>query len=74
MTHTKIDAWQGVVALVGITLGLIPLVQKLLTGSTGSLWNLVPGGGEGVLALTAAGVVTVGALLVLAALERRKRR
>jgi len=74
MVKSKIDVWQGVVAFVGITLGVIPLAQKMLTGSTGSLWKLLPGGGQGSLALIAAGVVAVGALLVVAGLERRKRR
>ena len=73
MTRNRIDTSQGVVALVGITLGLIPLVQKLLTGSTGSLWQLLFDG-EGVLALTAAVVVTVGAVLIVAVLERAKGR
>lgn len=74
MLKSKLDVWQGVVAFVGITLGVIPLVQKMLTGSTGSLWRFVPGGGKGSPALIAAGVVALGALLVVVCLERQKRR
>ncbi len=37
MTSKTINAWQGVVAFVGITLGAIPLVQLILRGRTGSV-------------------------------------
>jgi hypothetical protein len=74
MVRTTVDAWQGVLALVGITLGVIPLIQKLLTGSTGSLWQLLVGGGEGVPALITATVVAIGTGAAVIALERRKRR
>lgn len=74
MLNSRIDVWQGAAAFVGITLGVIPLAQKLLTGSTGSLWRLLPSGGHGALALAAAGAVALGALLTVAGLERAKRR
>lgn len=74
MVRSKVEVWQGVAAFVGITLGVIPLVQKLLTGATGSLWQLLPGGGEGAPALVAAVVVLVGAIGAVALLERGKHR
>lgn len=73
MTCSKVEVWQGVVAFVGITLGVIPLVQWLLSDATGSLWQLLPGGGAGTPALAAAAVVLVVAVGVVALLERGKR-
>lgn len=73
MVRSKVEVWQGVAAFVGITLGAIPLVQRMLTDATGSLWQLLPGGGEGTPALVAAVVVLVGAIGAVALLERAKR-
>ena len=73
MVHGKVEVWQGVAAFVGITLGVIPLVQWLLTDATGSLWQLLPGGGSGTPALVAAVVVLIGAIGAVALLERGKR-
>jgi hypothetical protein len=70
MEQKTIQASEGVLALVGITLGAVPLVQRLLTGSTGSLWQLLPGGGTSTAALVAALVVVLSAMVGIAVLER----
>lgn len=73
MARNSVDVWQGGLAFVGITVGVIPLLQVVFTGETGSLWQLLPGGGGGAPALVAVVVVLVGTLVGLTALERAKR-
>ncbi|MCD2189708.1 hypothetical protein [Actinomycetospora soli] len=72
MEQRTAQASQGVVALVGITLGVVPLAQRLVTGSTGSLRQLLPGGGASTAALVATLVVVIGAVLGIAVLERSR--
>lgn len=72
MVATRVvDGWQGVIAFVGITLGVIPLVMALFGGSSG-LWTLVLGD-TGPLRWICPLVVLVVGVAALAALERRKR-
>ena len=73
MTTKTINTWQGVAALVGITLGSIPLVQVLLTDAVGSVWALLLDEAGQTAAWPGPLVVVVVAIAVIALLERGKR-
>lgn len=72
MSSKAINAWQGAVGLVGITLGAIPLVMFLVRGAAGSVWQLV-GDAEGTLGWAGPLAVVLVAVAVIAALERGKK-
>jgi hypothetical protein len=71
-TKRRLDAWQAVTAFVGITAGLLPLVQVLLGRGPG-LWRFLVGDAAG----PAASVPPLALLAVAAAvimwLESLKR-
>lgn len=67
----QIDTWQGVVAFVGITLGVLPLLQ-LLFGSGPGLLKFAIGEDPGVAGwVVPAGVIAIS-VAVIAWLERVK--
>lgn len=72
MTSKTINTWQGAVALAGITLGAIPLIQFLLHGAPGSVWRWL--GAEGALAWAGPVAVVLVAVAAIAGLERGKAR
>ncbi len=68
----RLDVWQGAAGFVGITLGLLPLVQVLLGRGPG-LWRAILGGAPGSLAHVLPLAVIAAAVAVIAWLESRKR-
>ena len=64
-------AAQNAVGFAGVVLGLIPLVQYLITGGVG-LWNLVPGEGMPMRWVFPLGVLVVAGV-TLVVLDRRER-
>ncbi|QRK91411.1 hypothetical protein [Saccharopolyspora erythraea] len=76
VTGKQIDAVQGVVGLIGVTIGLIPLARWAFTGEHGGLfeWSL----GKctelmGLLVPLATVLVGVGMIAALEGVKRRKR-
>lgn len=72
MVRSTIDISQGVLAFLGITLGVVPLLMRLFSGETGSLWQLLPGSGAGAPAVVAAVAVLAVTAVGVLVLERRK--
>lgn len=72
-TRKRLDAWQAVTAFVGITAGLLPLVQVLLGGGPG-LWRLVVGDAAGPAAYVPPLAILAVAVAVIAWLESLKRK
>jgi hypothetical protein len=68
----RLDAWQGAVGFVGITLGLLPQVQVLLGRGPG-LWRAILGGESGSSAYVLPLAVIAAAVAVIAWLEAQKR-
>ncbi|MFB9314187.1 hypothetical protein [Nocardioides plantarum] len=68
------DGLQGLFAVVGIWLGVIPLVRVAFGGEVGRLASWLPGveGDTGRWLVPA--VIVVGCVAVIAALERAKQR
>ena len=73
MTSKTINAAQGAAALIGITLGAIPMVQYLLRGTAGSVWKLL-GTGTGTAAWAGPLAVVLAALVAITVLERGRTR
>ncbi len=71
-TRKQLDAWQGGVAFIGITLGLLPLVQVLFGRGPGLL-RLVLGEDPGVYGYVLPIVVVAVCVAVIARLESIKR-
>lgn len=71
-TRRQLDAWQGAMAFVGITLGLLPLVQVLF-GRAPGLLRLVLGEDPGVYGYALPIVVIAMCVTVIAWLESVKR-
>ena len=72
-TRKRFDAWQGVTGFVGITAGLLPLVQVLLGRGPG-LWRLVVGDTAGPTAYVPPLAILTVAVAVIAWLESLKRK
>lgn len=72
MTSKTVDAWQGLIGLIGITLGVIPLVM-LIFGSSNGLWSLVLDDSAGAIRWVLPVAVLVVGVVAIAVLERRKR-
>jgi hypothetical protein len=68
-----LDGLQGVSALIGITLGVIPLISWALGGSSGGLLQLILGPLSGAMAYVVPLVVVVLAIGLIAILEAMKR-
>jgi hypothetical protein len=68
-----LDGLQGMSALLGITLGVIPLISWVLGGSSGGLLRLIFGPLSGVMAYAVPLVVVVLAIGLIAILEAMKR-
>lgn len=68
-----IDGLQGLTALLGITLGVLPLIQALVGGHPGLL-RLVLGEDAGSMTYAAPIAVVVVIAVVIAVLEGTKRR
>ena len=68
----RLNAWQGAAGFVGITLGLLPLVQ-VLVGRGPGLWRAVLGDESGSVAHLLPLAVIAAAVAVVAWLESRKR-
>jgi hypothetical protein len=74
-TRTRaIDGVQGLVALVGITLGAIPLVRWIVQDEHGGLFRTLFGTHTGAMGYVAPILVIVAAVAVIALLEIPKRR
>ncbi len=71
-TRKQLDAWQGGVAFIGITLGLLPLVQVLFGRGPGLL-RLVLGEDPAVYGYVLPIVVVAVCVAVIARLESIKR-
>ncbi len=71
-TRKQLDAWQGGVAFIGITLGLLPLLQVLFGRGPGLL-RLVLGEDPGVYGYLRPIVVIAMCVAVVARLEPVKR-
>lgn len=69
-----IDGLQGLAALVGITLGAIPLVRWVAQGRHGGLFRWLFGDHSGAMGFAAPLMVIAVAIGVIAALEGWKRR
>ena len=72
MTAKTADAWQGLAGLIGITLGVIPLVMMVF-GSSNGVWSLVLDDSAGALRWVCPLLVLLGGVTAIAILERRKR-
>lgn len=72
MTTRAIDGWQGFVAFVGITIGVIPLIMTAFGAGSG-LWGLVLDDTAGALRWICPLLVLAAGVTAIAALERRKR-
>lgn len=72
MTSKTADAWQGLIGLIGITLGVIPLAMMVF-GSSNGLWTLVLDDSAGALRWVLPLVVLIVGVIAIAVLERRKR-
>jgi len=72
-TKRTLDAWQGVTAFIGITAGLLPLVQVALGRGPG-LWRLLIGPVSGPLAYAPPLILLAVAIAVIAWLELLKKR
>jgi len=71
-TRKQLDAWQGAMAFIGITLGLLPLVQFLFGRGPGLL-RLVLGEDPGVYGHLLPIIVIAMCVAVVARLESVKR-
>jgi hypothetical protein len=73
MTSTSSNhrAVEGLLGLVGISLGLIPLIQYLVNGRPG-LWRLVLGSAPGAEGWIVPAAVLAGCFLGLVAVDRRR--
>lgn len=71
-TRKRLDAWQGVMGFVGITLGLLPMVQVMLGRGQG-LWRFVLGEASGAAAYVPPLAILTVAVAVIARLESLKR-
>lgn len=71
-TKRRLDGWQAVTAFVGITAGLLPLVQVVLGRGPG-LWRLVVGDASGSAAVVPPLVLLAVAVAVIVWLESLKR-
>lgn len=69
-----IDGLQGIAALIGITLGLIPLVWWALDGQHSAIFRWVFGAPSGSMAYVVPLVVIAVVIGFIAVLERLKRR
>ncbi|QUH01142.1 hypothetical protein HUO13_10260 [Saccharopolyspora erythraea] len=74
MTGKQIDAVQGVVGLIGITIGVIPLARWAFTGEHGGLFEWLLGKPTGLMGLLVPLAVVLVGVGVIAALEAAKRR
>jgi hypothetical protein len=74
MTRKAIDGWQGLCCFLGITLGVIPLIQFALGVRRGGLLRFVLGEQPGAALWIAPTAVLVVAVTAIALLERRKAR
>lgn len=68
----QLDAWQGVAAFIGITLGLLPLVQ-IFFGRGPGLWRVLLAEEPGAYGYVLPVVVIVLCVAVVARLEAIKR-
>lgn len=73
MTTRVIDTWQGLTAIVGVTLGLVPLATMVIGAGDPGLWRLVLDDTTGGSRWLGPLLVVVAAAAVIAGLERWKR-
>lgn len=73
MSTRTVDGMQGLVALIGITLGVIPLVRAAYGGGPGWLLGWLPGMEGGATTYVVPIVIVVVAVAVMGVLERSKR-
>ncbi|SHF66865.1 hypothetical protein [Streptoalloteichus hindustanus] len=74
MTRRTIDGLQGACAIVGITIGVIPLVRWVATDRHGGLFEWVFGARGGVSAYLVPLLLIAVAVGAIAALEKAKPR
>jgi hypothetical protein len=72
MSKRAIDGWQAFFSLIGITLGIIPLIQIGFGIGDGGLWQIVFSEDAGPIRWIVPLVVLVGAIIAVLMLERRK--
>ena len=73
MANRTITTWQGIVAFIGITAGVIPLVRFLVLGRAGSVWSRLFDDAGATLGWAGPLVLVVAAIGLIAGLERRRR-
>ncbi|WP_144127691.1 hypothetical protein [Catellatospora sichuanensis] len=73
MSRKVIEGWQGLLLVVGITLGVFPLIQIGLGVGRGGLWRLALGDDAGALRWILPLATLIVTLAAIALLERRKR-
>lgn len=69
-----LDGLQGVVALVGITLGVIPFVRWVITGELGGLFAWIFGSFAETMGYAAPLIVVAVSVAVIAAFKVMKKR
>ncbi|MFB9317151.1 hypothetical protein [Cryptosporangium minutisporangium] len=74
MTRKAIDGWQGLCFFLGITLGVIPLIQFALGTRRGGLLRFVFGDDPGAARWIVPLVILAVAIAAITLLERRKAR
>ena len=71
--NSRLNGLQGLVALVGITLGVIPLIQLVFSGGPGKLLSWAVGSGPSLAAYGVSAAISFTALMLVTILERKKR-
>ncbi|MCF7550901.1 hypothetical protein [Pseudonocardia sp. WMMC193] len=73
MTSKTINTWQGLMGFVGITAGVIPLIQFWVVGSAGSVWRWLFDGVDGTLGWVGPLTTAFVAVVLITVLERRRK-
>lgn len=73
-TRRSADSAQGLLALIGITLGAIPLIQVVVTGHTGWLLGWLPGMESSPMIYVLPIAIVLAAVAGIGGLERGKHR
>ncbi|MCI2420994.1 hypothetical protein MOQ72_26475 [Saccharopolyspora sp. K220] len=74
MTRGQIDALQGVVGFIGVTVGVIPLVRWMIQGEHGAVFRWLFGNPTGLLGYLVPLVFLAVVVAAIAGLEMLKRR
>lgn len=69
-----IDAFQGLVVIVGIPIGVIPLIRWIANGDHGGLFQWLFGAPTGAMGLVAPLLVIAVGIVIIAILEMVKKR